>query len=96
MPEMVPLDFTKNDVTWVVSKLYGAAGALVAEVIEMKNWLLCFGCVSEELRVVVTSLAVWFPPPPPPWAANCALMACGMVALHKRPGVLPMGIAETL
>ena len=32
----------------------------------------------------------------PPWAAYCALIACRLVALDKRPGVLPMGIGETL
>ena len=31
IPETVPLDFTEDDVTWVASKLSGAAGALGAE-----------------------------------------------------------------
>ena len=35
-------------------------------------------------------------PTPPPWAAYRALMACRLVALDKRPRVLPMGIGETL
>ena len=35
--EMVPLNFTKDDVTWVASKLSGAAGALGAEAIELRN-----------------------------------------------------------
>ena len=47
MPETVPLDFTEDDVVWVASKLYGAAGELGAEAIELRNWLLCFGCASE-------------------------------------------------
>ena len=51
VPEMVPLNFTEDDVTWVTSKLSSAAGVLGAEVIELQNWLLCFGCASEELRV---------------------------------------------
>ena len=53
---MVPLDFTEDDVTWVASKLSGAAGALGAEAMELRNWQLCFGCELEELRVVVASL----------------------------------------
>ena len=65
VPETVPLDFTEDDVTWVASKLSGAAGALGAEAIELRNWLLCFGCASEELRVVVSRLADWMAPPPP-------------------------------
>ena len=57
VPEMVPLDFTEDYVTWVASKLFGAAGALGAEAMELRNWLLCFGCASEESRVVVARLA---------------------------------------
>ena len=63
---------------------------------ELHNWLLCFGCVSEEFRVVVASLADWMANSSPPWAAYCALLACHLVALDKRPGVRPMGIGETL
>ena len=51
---------------WVASKISGSAGALVMEAIELRNWLLCFRCASEELRVVVARLADWmanfFPP----------------------------------
>ena len=47
VPETVPLDFTEDDVTWVTSKLSGAAGALGAEVTELQNWLLRFWCASE-------------------------------------------------
>ena len=43
VPETVPLDFTENDVMWVASKLSGAAGALGADKIELRNWLLHFG-----------------------------------------------------
>ena len=66
VPETVPLNFTEDDVLWVASKLSGAAGALGAEAIKLRNWLLCFGCASEELRVVVSSMAEWmtnFSPP---------------------------------
>ena len=50
----------------VASKLSGATGALGAEAIELRNWLLRFVCESEELRVVVARLADWvanFSPP---------------------------------
>ena len=43
VPKTVPLDFTEDDVTLVATKLSGAAGALGAEVMELRNWLLCFG-----------------------------------------------------
>ena len=64
--ETVPLDFTDDDITWVASKLSGAAGTLVAEAIEIQNWLLPFGCESEEFRVVVTRLADWMANSSPP------------------------------
>ena len=96
VPKTVPLDFTEDNVTWVASKLSGAAGALGAEAMELRNWLLRFGCASEELRVVVASLAYWMANSSPPWAAYRALMACRLVALDKRPRVLPVGIGETL
>ena len=35
VPETVLLDFTEDDVTWVASKLSGAAGALGAEATEL-------------------------------------------------------------
>ena len=94
--EMVPLDFMEDDVTWVASKLSGAAGALVAEAMELHNWLLHFGCASEEFRVVVASLEDWMDNYSPPLAAYRALMACCLVVLDKRPGVCPVGIGETL
>ena len=59
IPETVPLDFTEDEVMWVASKLSGTAGALGAEVMELRNWLFRFRCASEELRVVVASLTDW-------------------------------------
>ena len=91
VPKIVPLNFTEDDITWVASKFSGAVGELGVEAIELRNWLLCFGCVSEELRVVVASLEVWIANSSPPWAAYRALMACFLVALDKRPGLRPVG-----
>ena len=96
VPEMLPPDFTKDDVTVVTSKLSGAAGALRAEAIEIINWILCFGCASEELRVVITRLSEWVANSSLPWATYCAMIACCLVALDKRTGVRPLGIGEML
>ena len=63
---------------------------------ELINWLLHFGCSSEELRVLVSRLSDWVANSSPPWAAYRALMACRLVALDKIPGVGPVGIRETL
>ena len=89
--ETVPLDFTEDDVTWFASKLSGTEGALGAEAVELRNCLLCFGCASEESRVIVSRLADWMSKSSPPWSAYRALMACRLVALDKRPGVGPVG-----
>ena len=96
VPKTVSLNFTEDDVTWVTSKLSGAAGALGAEVIEPRNWLLHFGCASEELMFVVSRIADWMANSSPPWAPYCALISCRLVALDKRPGARPVGIGETL
>ena len=63
---------------------------------ELRNWLLCFGCAPEELRVVVARLDDWMANSSPPWAGYRALMACRLIALDKRPRVCPVGIGETL
>ena len=91
-----PSDFMEDDVTWVASKLSDAAGELGVEATELKNLLLFFGCVSEELRFFVARLAECMANYPLPWDNYCALMACLLVALDKRPGVRFVGIGETL
>ena len=96
VPETVPLDFSEDNVTWVASKISGAAGALGAEDIELRNWILCFGCASEEFIVIITALEDWMANPHPPWDAYCALMECHYVALDNRPGMQAVGIGETL
>ena len=96
IPETVRLDFTEDDVTWVASKLYGAAGSQGSEAMELHNWLLRFGCSSEEFRVAVAILDDWMANSSLLWAAYCALIACRLVALDKSTGVRPLSIGETL
>ena len=48
------------------------------------------------MRVVVARLTDWMANSYPPWAAYCALMACCLVAVDKRPGVRPVSIGEML
>ena len=92
----VPLDFKEDDVPWVASKLSGAVGVLGAEAIDLRNWLLRFGFLSEDLRVIVSRLADWMANFPPPRSTYCALMAFRLMALDKRPGFHPVGIEEML
>ena len=63
---------------------------------ELRNWLLRFGCASEDLRVVVAILADWMTNSSPPWDTYRALMECRLIAPDKWPGVRPMGLGETL
>ena len=46
--------------------------------------------------VIVARLDDWMANSSTPWAAYRALMECCLVALEKGPGVLPVGIMETL
>ena len=96
VPETVPLEFKEDDVRWVASHISGAVGALRAEAIEMRNWILRFGCALEELWVVVAILDDLMANSSPHWATYRALMACRLVALDKIPRVRPVGIMETL
>ena len=80
----------------MASNLSGDAGALGAEAIELRNWLLRFACEKEEFRVVVANLADWMANTSPPRDAYRALMECYLVALDKRPRMHTVGIGETL
>ena len=51
---------------WVVSKISGTTGALGAEVVDLRSWLIHFRCASEELRVVIFKLAEWMSNSSPP------------------------------
>ena len=93
---MVPLDFTEDDITWVVSKLSSVVGALGSEAFELRNWLIRFMCMLEEIKVIVTNMDDWISNYFPPWSPYCALMACRLVALDNRPGMRPVGIGEML
>ena len=61
-----------------------------------KSLLLFFGCASEEFRVIVADMSNYMSNSSPPWYSYRNMMACPLVALDKRPGVLPIGIGETL
>ena len=95
--ETMNLGLLEDNVTWVASKLSGNVGALGAEAIDTRNCLLCFGCSSEDFRVVVAELTDWMAnPPPPPWAAYHALTTCRLDAQDKRLGLRPVGIVYIL
>ena len=53
---MVLLILSEDDDTWVASNLSSAEIALKAEALELNNWILRFGCASEEICVEVSLL----------------------------------------
>ena len=57
--EMVLFDFREDDMKWVASKISGDARALGDEEIYLCNWIIHFGCTSEELRVGISDTADW-------------------------------------
>ena len=71
----MPLDLLEEDVTWVESKLSDADGALGAEESGLGNWLLHFGCASEEFRVVFADMDNWMANSSSLWDAYRALIA---------------------
>ena len=64
--------------------------------IELINWLVCFVCPSEELRVVVIMLADWVANSSPPWDSYHTLMSCRLISLDKSLGLRFVGIREML
>ena len=40
VPGTAPLELLEDDVMWVSPKISGAAGVLVAEAVDMSNWIL--------------------------------------------------------
>ena len=75
--ETVHLALSEDDVMWVAYKLSGAVGVLVAKVIELRNWLLCFGFALDKFRFVVTNLVDWMTNTPPP--LGCLPCSDGML-----------------
>ena len=49
----------------VASRLSGATRVIRVEAIKVRNWLLKFGCASEELISVLAYMSDWLNPPPP-------------------------------
>ena len=96
MPETAPLDFTEDDITWVTSNLSVTANTLGLEAIDIRNWLVFFGCALEELSIVFIRLADWMANLYLHLDAYSELITCRLLALDKIPGVRPVGIGEAL
>ena len=79
-----------------IQTLLGGTGEMEAEAIELRNWLLHFGCAQEDLRFIFADLANWMANSSPPWSAYHALIVCFLIALDKCPGVRLVVIGETI
>ena len=95
LPEFLDLNITDKNVSFVGSKMSGAAGLSGFDTYNLRLALLRFGRESTELRKAVAIFVNWLSNEFPPWAAYRALMSCCLVALDKMPGVCPLGIGET-
>ena len=81
----MPLEFSEDNVTWITSKLTCPIGVLGVEVIKLRNWLLWFGCASEEFKVVAVDLDEFIVNSSLPLVTYHVLIACRLVALDKYP-----------
>ncbi len=65
--DVVPLNFSEEVVTWVVSKLTGSAGVAGSDVVQFRNWILCSGKSLEALQVEPVEWANWLANGSPHW-----------------------------
>ena len=86
---MVPLDLSKNNITWVTSKISSAAGALGAEAIELINWLLHFGRASEKFIVIFADLTDWMANSSSPCVSYRAMMEFFLFRCIRAQGCAP-------
>ena len=61
----------------------------------LQNWLLYFGVVSRELRLIVADFVEWLSNGRTPWAAYQDMMSGQLIALENKPGVRPIRVGET-
>jgi hypothetical protein len=94
IPTAVLVAIMAEVVETVASKLSGAAGPSGVDVVDLQNWVLCFGKESETFREEMAHWANWIAVSNPPWAAYWVLVACWLVALDKSPGTRPVGIGD--
>ena len=93
-PELTPVDITEDTVTAVAGRLSEGAGPGGTDSVSLQHWLLRFGAVRAELRLIVGDFVEWLGNGRPPWAAYWALMSARLIALDKQPGTRPVGVGE--
>ena len=94
-PELTLADITDDPVTVVAGRLSGGTGPGGTDSVSLQHWLLRFGVVSAELRLIVGDFVEWLGNGRPPWAVYQALMSGRLIALNKQPGIRPVGVGET-
>ena len=94
-PEMVSVDITDDVVVAVAGSLSGGVGPGGTESVSLQHWLLRFGVVRGELRLIVAEFGEWLSNGRSSWEAYCAMMSVRLIALDKSPGIKRVGIGET-
>ena len=96
VPKISLLDLLEDDITWLTSKLSGAAGATLVEATKLKHSMLRFRYASEELRDIIPEMVDCISNYLSPWNSWQEVMTWWLVMMDKLPGVRPMVIGETL
>jgi hypothetical protein len=97
-PGFVDLNITEDTFEVTARRLSGGAGLGGTDAHALQQWLLRFGKSSRLLQQATADLVEWLVARQllsPMGAAYRALMAGRLVALHKCPGVCPIGVGET-
>ena len=92
---MIPVEIKDNVVSEVEGCLLGGAVPGGTESVSLQHWLLRFGVVRGELRLIVAEFGEWLSNGRSSWEAYCAMMSVRLIALDKSPGIKRVGIGET-
>ena len=65
------------------------------DAVSIKQWLICYGEASAELRHILASLTECLGKYHPPWVAHQALMTGCLIRMNEHLGVRPVRIRKT-
>ena len=80
------------EVVWYLS---AGAGLGVTGPARIQHWILLFGEVSGNLRLIVADFAEWIAMERPPWDSYCTLMSGHLIVWYRNPGVRSVGVGGT-
>ena len=92
---MLPVNITDDTVTAVAGKLSGGARPGGTDLVSLQYWILRFGSISGELRLIVGDFTEWLGNWRTPWAAYRALMSSRLIVVDKQIGIRLVRLGET-